>query len=196
MAFWDNFSQKASETTAKAMQKAKEMSDIAKLNSMISEEETKINNTYYQIGKLYVAMHHQDYEEEFVGMITAIREADEKIRSYKQQVQDIKGVACCTQCGEEVQAGVAFCSSCGAPMPKTQQTNMEELVRCEGCGAMVKKEARFCTSCGKPMVQLATPEISDETITVSEETEDKVCPVCGAKVEDDAAFCTECGNKL
>ena len=55
-----------------AMQKAKEMSDIAKLNSMISEEETKINNTYYQIGKLYVAMHSHDYEEEFAGMITTI----------------------------------------------------------------------------------------------------------------------------
>jgi hypothetical protein len=162
MAFWDNLSQKASETTVKAMQKAKEMSDIAKLNSMISEEETKINNTYYQIGKLYVAMHSHDYEEEFAGMITTIGEADEKIKSYKQQVQDIKGVACCEQCGAEVQAGVAFCSSCGAPMPKVQQTNTEDLVRCEGCGAMVKKEARFCTSCGKPMVQLVTSEKVDE----------------------------------
>ena len=47
MAFWDNFSQKASETTAKAVQRAKEMSDIARINSMISEEETKINNIYY-----------------------------------------------------------------------------------------------------------------------------------------------------
>ncbi len=46
MAFWDNFSQKTSETTAKAMQKAKEISDIAKLNSMISEEETKTNLNY------------------------------------------------------------------------------------------------------------------------------------------------------
>lgn len=196
MAFWDNFSQKASETTAKAMQKAKEMSDIAKLNSMISEEETKINNTYYQIGKLYIAMHLHDYEEEFVGMITTIREADEKIKSYKQQLQDIKGVMCCTQCGAEIQAGVAFCSSCGAPMPKVQQTNIEDLVRCEGCGAMVKKEARFCTSCGKPMIQLVTSEKADEPMIVNEKVEDKVCPVCGAKIEDDAAFCTECGNKL
>lgn len=65
MAFWDNLSQKASETTAKAVQRAKEMSDIARLNSMISEEETKINNIYYQVGKLYVAMHPQDHEEEF-----------------------------------------------------------------------------------------------------------------------------------
>ena len=65
MAFWDNISQKASETTAKAMQKAKEMSDIAKFNSMISEEETKINNIYYQVGKLYVTKHLHDHEEEF-----------------------------------------------------------------------------------------------------------------------------------
>ena len=43
MAFWDNFSQKASETTAKAVQRAKEMSDIARINSMISEEETIIS---------------------------------------------------------------------------------------------------------------------------------------------------------
>ena len=39
MAFWNNIGQKASETTAKAVQKAKEMSDIARLNSMISADE-------------------------------------------------------------------------------------------------------------------------------------------------------------
>lgn len=44
MAFWDNISQKASETTAKVMQKAKGMSDIAKFNPMIAEEETQISN--------------------------------------------------------------------------------------------------------------------------------------------------------
>lgn len=35
MAFFDNLGKKASETTARAMQKAKEMSDTAKLNSML-----------------------------------------------------------------------------------------------------------------------------------------------------------------
>lgn len=62
MAFWDNLGQKASETTVKAMQKAKEISDIAKLNSMISDEESKINSTYNQIGKLYVSMYKTDCE--------------------------------------------------------------------------------------------------------------------------------------
>ena len=195
MAFWDNFSQKASETTAKAVQRAKEMSDIARMNSMISEEETKINNIYYQIGKLYVTIHSHDHEEEFTGMIVSLAEAEEKIKNYRQQVQDIKGVVRCSQCGAEVPSGVAFCSSCGAPMPKIQPVNTEDVVRCEGCGAMVKKGVRFCTSCGKPMIQVTKPEIEDE-LKKENETSNKICPKCGAKIETDVAFCTECGTKL
>lgn len=195
MAFWDNLSQKASETTAKAMQKAKEMSDIAKFNSMISEEETKINNTYYQIGKLYAAMHPHDHEEEFAGMMTVLREADEKIRSCRQQIHDIKGVVRCTQCGAEVQIDAAFCSSCGAPMPKIQSENIDDLIKCESCGAMVKKGVRFCTACGNSMVQMAVSETTSISV-IEDETQSKVCPNCGAKVETDVVFCTECGTKF
>lgn len=191
MAFWDNLSQKASETTARAMQKAKEMSDIAKLNSMISDEEAKINNTYYQIGKLYVTMHIRDYEEEFSGMITSLAEAEEKIKNYRQQILEIKGVARCPQCGAEVQSGAAFCSSCGAPMPKAQPVNTNDLIPCEGCGSLVKKGVRFCTSCGKPMVQIAVPVSVDENKTTG-----RICPECSSEIDADSAFCTECGAKL
>lgn len=195
MAFWDNLSQKTSETTAKAMQKAKEMSDIVKLNSMISEEETKINNTYYQVGKLYVTVHLQDHEEEFAGMIASLVEAEEKIKNYRQQIQDIKGIVLCPKCGAEVQSGVAFCSSCGVPMPKVQPANIDDMVRCESCGAMVKKGVRFCTSCGKPMAQMTISETTSIPIAESEE-QDRVCPNCGAKIETRVDFCTECGTKL
>lgn len=195
MAFWDNLSQKASATTAKAVQKAKEMSDLARLNSMISEEENKINNTYYQVGKLYVSMHLHDHEEEFSGMIASLVESEDKIKNYRQQIQDIKGVVRCAQCGAEVQVGVAFCSSCGAPMPKVEPVNTDDLVRCEGCGAMIKKGVRFCTSCGKPMVQMTSPETVNEP-AVTSEPEIKICPNCGGKVGSDFAFCTACGTKL
>lgn len=140
MAFWDNISQKASETTAKVMQKAKGMSDIAKFNPMLAEEETQINNVQYQIGKLYVTMHAHDHEKEFAGMIASLADAEEKVKRYREQIQDIKGVVRCPQCGAEVQSGSAFCSSCGTPMPKAKPINTDDLVRCDSCGAMVKKE--------------------------------------------------------
>lgn len=195
MAFWDNLSQKASETTAKAMQKAKEISDVAKLNSMISEEETKINNTYNQIGKLYVSMHSRQCEDEFTGLISAVLDSEEKIRNYRQQIQDIKGVIHCLQCGAEVQSGVAFCGSCGAPIPKVQQEDTDNLVKCESCNAMVKKGIRFCTVCGKPMGQVEVSEM-DNTPVDEHETTENICPNCGVKIQEDLAFCTECGTKF
>ncbi len=72
MAFFDNLSKKASETTAKAMQKAQELSEISRINSLISEEEKRINATYYQIGKLYVSVHGSNAEEDFSGMVAVI----------------------------------------------------------------------------------------------------------------------------
>lgn len=198
MAFWDGLGQKVSTTTAGAMQKAKEMSEISKLNMLISEEQKKVDNIYYQIGKLYAAMYPEEHTEEFNGMFVALGEMNKKIRSYQQEIANIKRVVCCPQCGAEVQMGDSFCSLCGMrmPMPAIPQVNMDDLVRCESCGSMVKKGNRFCTSCGNPIVQ---PREEAEAAAIPEldvEEEPLLCPQCGAKVEEGQAFCMECGANL
>ena len=176
--------------------KTKELADTSRLNSMISEEEKVITNQYFQIGKLYVSIHKDDFEDDFAGMIGAIAEAEAKIRDYKKQIQDIKGVQRCEKCGAEVPNGAAFCSSCGASMPKMQPPISADYIKCGNCGTAVKRSMRFCTSCGKPMEEVndasAVP-VTEQTVVVEQ---DKVCPNCGAKVEDGLAFCTECGTKL
>lgn len=195
MAFFDNLSKRASETTAKAMQKAQELSEISRINSLISEEEKKINATYYQIGKLYVSVHGSDGEENFSGMVAAVLEGEQKINDYRRQIQNIKGIQRCEKCGAEVARGVAFCSSCGAPMPKVENPLPDDVIRCENCGTMVKRGMRFCTSCGKPMV-LPTAQDTPALNTSEEPATKRACPSCGAEIEGDVAFCTECGTKL
>lgn len=195
MAFFDNLGKKASEATAKAIRKAQELSETTKLNSLISDEEKKVNNAYYQIGKLYVSLHSGDGDEAFAGMIAGIFEAEQRISAYRAQLQDIKGVQRCEKCGAEVTRGVAFCSACGAPMPRAETGVPEDCVRCENCGTMVKREMRFCTSCGKPMIMPIISETAKSTET-GENADEKLCPSCGAKIETDIAFCTECGAKL
>ena len=111
MAFFDNLSKKVSEAGQKTIQKTKELADTSRLNMMIADEEKNITNTYYQIGKLYVAKYQTNYESEFAGMISVIRDSEMKIKEYKQQIQTMRGVVRCEQCGAEVESGIAFCSS-------------------------------------------------------------------------------------
>lgn len=196
MAFFENLSKTVTGVGQKTIAKNKELADTSRLNSMISEEEKVITNQYFQIGKLYVSIHKDDFEDDFAGMIGAIAEAEAKIRDYKKQIQDIKGVQRCEKCGAEVPNGAAFCSSCGASMPKMQPPISADYIKCGNCGTAVKRSMRFCTSCGKPMEEVndasAVP-VTEQTVVVEQ---DKVCPNCGAKVEDGLAFCTECGTKL
>lgn len=151
MAFFDRLGKSVSEVSQKTIAKTRELADTSKLNALIGEQERTLNNLYFQIGKLYVSLHRNDFEEEFAGMLHGVADAEEKIRDYKRQIQTIRGVQLCEKCGTEVPNGAAFCSACGAPMPKPQPVIPTDTVKCGACGAMVKKGMRFCTVCGTPM---------------------------------------------
>ena len=172
------------------MQKAKDFSEITRLNGQISEEETRINNAYLAIGRLYVEVHSGDAEPQFTTWISSIQQSQSKIDTYRRQIQDIKGVQRCEKCGAEVAAGSAFCNSCGAPIPKIEAAVLQNGIPCKNCGAMIQLGMNFCTSCGTPAGSETSPVGSEA------ESEERVCPSCGTKVEGDAAFCTECGAKL
>ncbi|MBQ8184236.1 MAG: zinc ribbon domain-containing protein [Lachnospiraceae bacterium] len=160
MAFWDDLSKKASETTAKAVQQAKDLSGTAKLNVQIAEEEKKLNGFYCQLGKLYAMAHPEDYEENFASVMSLIIESEQKIKECRTQIHDIKGVVRCEKCGADVPKGAAFCTVCGSPvavpdLPTTGQPEAAEGAPekqfCPGCGNVISKGARFCTSCGRAL---------------------------------------------
>lgn len=185
MAFFDNIGKKITEVSQTAVQKTKDVADIAKFNSEISALEKNINNLYYQIGKLYVAKHSADCEEDFSGLIRSIKENEGKISNLKECIQDIKGMVHCEKCGAAVPTGTSFCSSCGAPMAKAAPSN-ENTERCPSCNATIPQGVRFCTSCGKPIMRDAAPA----------QPAAKTCPGCGTPVDPESAFCTECGYKF
>ena len=65
MGFLDDLGRKVTDAGQKTMQKTRGMSEVARINSLVSREETEVNNLYYQIGKLYVNIHGKDGEEDF-----------------------------------------------------------------------------------------------------------------------------------
>ncbi len=196
MGFFDNLGKKVTDAGQKTIQKTHELSEVARINSLISQNESKINNLYYQIGKLFVSIHGSDCGEEFSGMVSAVAELEQQSMEYRRLIQDIRGVRRCEQCGAEVSRESAFCSSCGAAMPKSEnRAYTENYVKCVHCGTMVKKGMRFCTSCGRSMTQptaVSTSSAAGETVEATE----KICPRCGTRVAKEAAFCTECGQSM
>ncbi|MBO4847757.1 MAG: zinc ribbon domain-containing protein [Clostridia bacterium] len=153
MAFFDELGKKISNAGQAAIQKTQDLANIAKLNGSITDEEKRINNSYLEIGKLYASLHEGDFEADFEPMISAIKDAQGKIANFKKQIQEIKGLVECPNCGAEVSANVAFCSACGTPIPKPEPVVEEAVVAntCANCGAVLEDDARFCTACGTPV---------------------------------------------
>lgn len=161
MAFFDNIGKKASETAAKAMQRAQDLSETARLNTMISDQEKRINTAYSQIGKLYVEIHRDDGEEAFSELLEVIRDAEKKINGYRQQLQDMKEGLRCGKCGAVVSRDSSFCSACGAKI----EEKAADGPRCEKCGAPITSWMRFCTVCGNPLSQPADTEATSRNST-------------------------------
>ena len=78
MAFFDDFGRKLSSKGQTGVRKARDMSASAHINSAIAQENKIIDDNYYQIGKLYYAIHAEDCEADFSGMVSVIREAEKE----------------------------------------------------------------------------------------------------------------------
>lgn len=160
MAFLGDFGKKISQAGQSTLQKTKEMADVAKINMQISDEEKNINNYFLEIGKLYTEIHESDSEDVFKEMVQNILAARDKIKEYQAQIQDIKGVLRCTNCGAEVGKGVQFCPACGSKITEIQTEEKEsageepageaaaEKRKCVNCGADLQEDALFCSECG------------------------------------------------
>ena len=183
MAFFDDLGKKITQVSQSAVQKTKDITEIAKYSALVSDEEKKIKDLYSEIGKLYVQLHADETEGQLGEKVAAVKEAEKKIEEYNQTIKELKGYVRCEKCGAEVQNNMSFCSACGNPMAKPEPVVDENLVKCSACGNMVEKTMRFCTKCGNPMGAAQQPQ-------------NKCCPNCGKAVDTDAAFCTECGTKL
>lgn len=195
MGLLDGIGKKVSDAGQKTLQKTRELSDTARINGLIAEEEKKLDHTYYQIGKLYVSLYGKNCIEEFSGMVCAVEESEQKIMEYQKQIQNIKGIQRCEKCGAEITKGVLFCSACGTPVPRVPEAYpMEDYIKCEKCGAMINSEMRFCTVCGTPVIKNMPNALEEQQEGGA--AEGKICPNCGAALAGDSLFCMECGTKL
>lgn len=162
MGFFDQISKTITDAGQGALQKGKDIADVAKYNSMIATEEKKIASTYEAIGKRYVELYGTTRDLEFAEAIQSITDAKRRIVEYKEKVEELKGFTKCPNCGAEVPNGSVFCASCGTKMAVSKNEEAGSVMYCSGCGARIPDGSHFCTTCGRPVEsmteQMATPQ--------------------------------------
>ena len=190
MGFIDELGKKVTNAGQKTVQMTKDFSESTKMNVMIGEEEKKIKNAYYEIGKKYASLHKLNYEDSFADLMMIVNESERKIEDYKRQIDAMKSVKRCA-CGAEITEGMMFCSSCGAPVHNQEQIDG---IKCTHCGKTVSKDANFCIHCG---MSIEKPQNKDMSSDISEDKlKEQICSNCGSKLSPEAAFCTVCGTRL
>ena len=161
MAFFDQLSSKLSQTSQSAVQKTKDMAEVVRLNSQISERERRTEQLYREIGKRYYEQCAGRNEELFREQVAELQSIEAEIREMRTAVQRLKGSKPCPACGAEQAAGALFCSVCGAKMPQEEPDSPTLATggpTCPACGAVMPEGTAFCTNCGTKLEQKETAE--------------------------------------
>lgn len=156
MSFLDQLGKKVSDAGKGVAQQTKNLTEIARLTSVIDTEEKMVAQSYTQIGKTYYENHKNDPDAECAAQIALVNKSLKKIAQWREQIQRIKGIVKCPQCGAEIPYGSQFCGVCGTKIVRPEAAPAAASVRrCPSCGAEAAATDRFCNKCGKPLPQMA-----------------------------------------
>ena len=148
MAFMDDMREKLSRAGQSTMQKAKDISEVAKLKSAISADEDKINDLYGKIGYEIYCVYADHPLPEVAELIGQVAELHKAIEENKKQIEAINAASLCPQCGAKISKGMAFCSNCGCKLAVPEKPAEEATRFCSSCGAAIPADSLFCPSCG------------------------------------------------
>lgn len=163
MAIFDSIGKKITETSQDAIQKTKELTEIAKINTCISEEEKNIEQSKKIIGELVYENFRTKTEEEIAegiksdaiknweaitNEICKCMSSEKNIQLLNEKIKKLKGIDKCPACGNEVPYDAAFCNHCGNKL-EIRNINSSDEKYCPECGTKILGDAVFCTNCGK-----------------------------------------------
>ena len=114
MEFFDKLSETIVSAGKDVGQKAKDVSEIAKLKMDIRSKEDFVEKQYAELGKAYYEKHKDEENAETDFFL--ITEALGEIERMRAEVFKLQGATECPKCGAKMPQGAAFCSNCGTKM--------------------------------------------------------------------------------
>lgn len=149
MSFLDDLGKTITNKSQDVAKKAKDITEVTRLNSQISSERKIIDSCYLEIGKLYYQRHQESPEQCFAEYIEKIHQSERNIEQWNEEIVRIKKLRKCVNCGADIPADALFCNVCGAknelPSSAPAQSGGDF---CPKCGTSIGADAVFCPNCG------------------------------------------------
>ena len=148
MKFFDKIGNIASKTYKNASQKTGEIAKEAKIKMKMSENKSKINNLYEEIGKIVYQKHIHGEEvkirEDLNSYCSQIDELSKEIEKYQEEVLSLKNKRICENCYTEIQLSSRYCPSCGFEQPEEKKEDIkEDNIDEKNTGEIVEDEKKY-----------------------------------------------------
>ncbi len=201
MGFLDGVKKKGTEISNNLQESINKQQKISTLKKTITENNSKIEGTFSEIGKKVYEKKTMD--EEIMTYISDKIEEIDKMKAENEELEKeqlvLKNKKRCPNCGSEVDINATFCPQCGKEQEKIE---VEPFVpngkrKCSGCGKVIDDSNVFCPNCGvkkEEIVEEKEEVVVEETKEVLPEGKRK-CANCGEIINSDDEFCSNCGAK-
>lgn len=114
MDFFNRVGDSIVSATQEVSEKAKGMTDIAKLQYEMKTKESFLNKKYQELGMMFYQTNKESFPEEYTVLFDEIDATNTKIQELKEDIAELKGGKSCPKCGALIGNTAAFCSECGA----------------------------------------------------------------------------------
>lgn len=182
MGFFDDLTSSFQESVNKTQKESK-------YKKTISDNKKKIEETYYEIGKMVYQKKNMD--EELISYINIkVEDIDRMLKEnteLNKEILVLNNKKICPNCGKEVELNTTFCPNCGAEQEKI---SVELFVpkgkrKCSGCGAVIDDKNVFCPKCGAKKEEVTISEVKAEPVVENTVEEQPIQePIVESKVEE------------
>ena len=168
--------------------------NTAKLSLTLSNEETKLNAIYNDMGKKVAEIYSYgatigDY---FTEKYAEVVEVQKRINQIKKDIEIAKGIRTCKKCGKTAPSAAQFCPKCGEVMGEQAEVVSEE-------NPQKPSQTPIDIKLDEP-IDMNEPELPPEPEPPPPpplpSIDIKICGVCGSRNDSYDKFCLSCGRAI
>ena len=128
MDFFEKLKKNVVQAGQTVADKAKKTTDILKLKEQIRQDKREIRDITYRIGKTYIKLHQNDYEEEYEKYFQSLKTVKEALAEKEQDLQKMYDKVRCTECGAEMSSSDDYCPKCGTAAAFDAELKEEKII--------------------------------------------------------------------